>query len=360
MNFACVKNRCVEILKNNKSLFLRTIVIAFAFGIITHGFMYFSNSVAYDALNEFVTDKSVQIWKVQLGRVFVPIYQNFTRGLITLPFLVGILATLYTAISLFFVCKIFDINSNLLIILIAGIFTANITTISLTSTFIHDLDSDMLSLMFSVIAVYLWKRYKFGYLYAIIPLIFTMGLYQAFVQVTITLIIIYSILTLLKGGENAFKDTLIKGLKGVVTLCATALIYFISAKIIAKVYGTSIMSNGYNSIDKVFFLSPSRLFWVTVLTYFGTIKSVIMPLSAFSNPFVLIVHITILLSTIALIIANGIKNRLKVKEWLGLALLIGVLPFGLNICQILANGMSHDVMHFSFCLVYLLAMLVAR
>lgn len=251
MNFACVKNRCVEILKNNKSLFLRTIVIAFAFGIITHGFMYFSNSVAYDALNEFVTDKSVQIWKVQLGRVFVPIYQNFTRGLITLPFLVGILATLYTAISLFFVCKIFDINSNLLIILIAGIFTANITTISLTSTFIHDLDSDMLSLMFSVIAVYLWKRYKFGYLYAIIPLIFTMGLYQAFVQVTITLIIIYSILTLLKGGENAFKDTLIKGLKGVVTLCATALIYFISAKIIAKVYGTSIMSNGYNSIDVV-------------------------------------------------------------------------------------------------------------
>ena len=178
--------------------FLFCLLLTFIWGLIAHAYVFFQDSFSHDSLNALYSNNIESIWKIQLGRILVPIYRALTRGAFTLPWLVGCLALLWIGISAYFVIRIFSIRSKPLIALIVGILATNLTVSSNAASYIHDFDVDMFALLMSTVAAYLWKQNTWQYLLlGTIALTASLCLYQSYVSVTIALIMIVSIFALL-------------------------------------------------------------------------------------------------------------------------------------------------------------------
>lgn len=342
-----------EVFERNKFLFLKSLIWSFVLGMFAHAYMYFNNSMTHDSLAEFAGSPT---WKIQIGRIFVPFYQTYLRGPMILPFLIGALSLLYIGISVFLVVKLFSVKSNLLIALISGVMTANVTVIATTATFIGDLDCNVLALLFSVFAVFCWKKFKFGFLFGAIPLMFTYGLYQSYISVTITLIIFVLLFELFDG--KCFKEEILRGLKGVAMIILAGALYFVTLKTVLAVNNLTLWSESYNSLGTALTLSVTEILrniWDAVKT---AIITTIFPYSLFSSNFNGIIHIILVIISAISIITALLSKKIKFKEKILTALLITVLPLGANICHVLTNNMSHDLMYYAFNLFYVFVLLI--
>lgn len=339
--------------ERNKSLFLKCLIWSFVFGMLAHAYMYFNNSMTHDSLTEFAGSHT---WKMQLGRIFVPLYQTYFRGPVILPFLIGALTILYIGIAVFLIVKLFSVKSNLLIALISGVMTANVTVIATTATFIGDLDCNILAMLLSVVAVFCWKKFKFGFLFGAIPLTFTFGLYQSYISVTIALIIFVLLFELFDG--KSFKEEFLSGLKGIAMIILAGVLYFISLKTVLAINNLDVASGSYNSIDTALSLSVIEILnniWDAIKT---AVKTTLFPYSLFSKKVNGIIHLVlVIISAISVIIAF-LSKKIKLAEKILITLLIIILPLGMNICHVLTNNMSHELMYYAFNLFYIFVLLI--
>ena len=274
-----------EKFEKNKSQILFCLISTFVVGLITHGYMFLQDAVSHDSLNEFY---GYNDWKVQLGRFVTPLYKVLTRGNMTLPWLIGLYSMLWLGLTVFFTVKIFNVKSKFFTVMIAGIYATNIAVISTTATYIHDLDCYMCSLLLAVVAIYLWNRYKYGFLFAIPAVALSMGLYQSYLSVMLTMIVFVLVMNLLSG--KRFKEIFFKGLKSVGMLLTGGILYYVAFKVVLAVTGLTELTGTYNSVGNMFDMSMSdrikalgdayglsldRMFhpvstlgaWVTALTY---------------------------------------------------------------------------------------------
>ena len=134
----------------------------FVWGLFAHGYGFFHTLASHDSLNEFNAADGGNAWKIQLGRVLVPLYRAVFRTDLTLPWMIGILSLVWTGLAVYLVLRIFQIQSKGFAFLTAGIFTANITVIAGISTYINDHDGNMFALLCAVGAVYLWRKCAWG------------------------------------------------------------------------------------------------------------------------------------------------------------------------------------------------------
>ncbi|MCD8125882.1 MAG: glucosyltransferase domain-containing protein, partial [Lachnospiraceae bacterium] len=239
--------------QRSRPFLFRCLLYTFAWGLVTHGTMYLHNSISHDSLNEFISDARVLSWKISLGRVLYPVYQALTRGFITLPWLVGLLTLLYTGMAVFLVMKLFDVKSRKIAFLAAGIFTANITVIAVTATYINDLDADLFAMLLAVGAAFLWRRGRRGLLPGAFLLAFSLGLYQSYLSMTVTLFLLASILDLLDGRE--WKEVFYRGWESIAMLIGGGVLYIIELKIGCLISGVSLQSGSYNSLDRMLSMS---------------------------------------------------------------------------------------------------------
>lgn len=259
--------------------------------------------------------------------------------------------------SCFLVIKIFRIRSGVIICLTSGIFVTNITIIATAATYIHDLDSNMFALLMAVIAVFLWDKYKRGFLGGIFFVTISLGLYQSYVSVTITLLLMVLITKLLdwKSFFKAFK----KGMKGILMLSCGGVLYLLMIKVVHYVCHISLISGKYNSLDNAKLLSISDLLGNVTESYSKTIQIFLTAPMSYPKNFVEAVNLFIIAIVCVLIFYQLWKRKIPIKEKLLTILLTALLPLGMNISYILAGGMSHDLMHFALWLSYLLVLLLA-
>ena len=77
------------------------------------------------------------------------------------------------------------------------------TTVTLTNaTYIYDADTYMLALLFSVLAVYFAFQFRYGTIASMIAVCISIGLYQAFIQVTIIFFMFMLIKEILEGTDT--------------------------------------------------------------------------------------------------------------------------------------------------------------
>lgn len=324
---------------------------------IAHGFVFFNGTFSHDSLNEFDAEYFGNSWKIQLGRVFVPAYRFIARDMVTMPWIIGILSLVFIGITLILIVKIFDIKSYAQIAIISGILTVNITVISQAATYINDLDCNMLALLMATLAVYLWKKYKCGYLLGMIPVAVSLGLYQSYISVTIMLILICCILYLLECCE--FLQVLKCGIRSLVMIVGGGVLYFISMKTILLITDLSLVKGEYNSLD-----SPFGNFSVSFLSlvkneYIYTLQELITVPSAYPHRLIVLAHVVIICGAGILIIYRLFSKQIGIKEKVLVLVLIFIMPIGMNVSYIISGGMSHDLMHYALWLVYLFIVLIA-
>ena len=219
----------------------------FLLGVAAHAYGFFNFTISHDSLEALYSGAAETEWKISLGRIFVPVYRDITRGMLTSPWMIGMLSLIWIALSVYFIVQLLDFaESKLLIVLTAGVLTVNPVVTALTATFLHDLDVDMFALFLMVAAVWLWKKQRNGIWPGMCLIAVGLGLYQSYLSVVIALIMIICIKDLLEG--NRWKEVLLAGGKGVLMVMGGGILYLLLTKGVCYFTGIS-LSDSYNSIS---------------------------------------------------------------------------------------------------------------
>lgn len=344
----------------DSKLFKRCMLYTFLLGMAAHAYGFFNFTISHDSLEALYSGTAETEWKISLGRIFVPVYRIVTRGMLTTPWMIGLLALAWIGLSVYFVVRLLDFTeSRLMIALTAGILTVNPVVTALTATFLHDLDVDMFALFLMVAAVWLWRKYRRGFWAGMWLVAAGLGLYQSYLSVVIALVMIISMKGILEG--NAQSRVIFAGIKGIFMVLGGGIIYLILTN--AVCYFTGIpLSDSYNSISQMGNLSgsASELFWGMLKAYYYWAMYFLNPASMYASGFAAAINLLLGAGVAGIVLSVLADKKMRIGEKLLFLCLGGLLPLGMNVSCILSGGMLHGLMMYSFCFVYLLALFLGR
>lgn len=341
---------------NGKQWLRFSMVAVFLWGMLAHGYCFFNNAISHDSMREFHGAIVGNDIKLAAGRIFVPLYRDLLRSDATLPWLIGALSLIWIGLAVFLVIRMLRIESKGLAFLTAGVFAANITVASTAATYLHDLDCNMFSLLLAVSAVYVWRQLKWGWVLGAPLLMVSLGIYQSFLFVAITIIMILCMTDLLQGVK--FRTVMSNGLCAIGMILIGGALYFVSLKVSHALTEVALSSGKYNSLDTILelnvesFIRLSRQaygdFFYRLLNAWTSYPGILVKLATF-----------VLLGGCAVSLVFAVLDRsVGVPERILLVLLAGLLPFGMNMIYVLMQGFSHDVMVYAIWLFWLLAILL--
>lgn len=353
--------RLTESIQRHKKLLLFCLLSVFLWGLMAHGYGFLHSSFSHDSLYEFNGDGISNYIRVQNGRFISPICRRVFRTDLTLPWLIGVLGLIWVGLSVFLTARIFHLESKLVVFLIAGFFTANLTVSSTAATFLHDFDCDMLALLFSVGAVFLWNRRKWGFLPGALLVMLSLGLYQSYICVTITMGMLVCMMELLDG--RTAKEVAAKGLRGCAMLLLGGAIYFVVMKAVLLVTQIPMLTGVYNSLDRPLQVADKNWFdirYVIGETYWLLFDRVIHVLSPF--PEVTRWGSICLLVITAVLLAIGVlSKRVRLPEKVLVLILTLLLPVAMNLMHLITLGSaSHELMIYAYWLIYLIPLLLVQ
>lgn len=177
-----------------------------------------------------------------LGKIAGKFWGNYN-----LPFYNNVLSICILVIAACIIVLIFNIQRPILCVLIGGIL---IVAPPITSMFFYSFTSPYYSLaiLLAVAAVWLTDKYRLGFVPGALLCACSLGIYQAYLPVTIALFVLLLIQKTLTQGS---KITVIfqKGLLFIGTLILSLFIYFIILKIGLKIQQTSLLA--YQNINEM-------------------------------------------------------------------------------------------------------------
>lgn len=338
-------------------------IFTFILGLVAHGYCFLNLLVSHDSLNDFYV--SDQWERVNFGRIFYSIYISLTRGRIVLPWLIGVLTLCWISVAVYFIVKMFDIEKSGIILLIAGICVTNPTVYTLAATYIHDLDADMLAMMLSVVSVFLWhsaikthEKKICWTLLGVFLLSVSLGIYQSFIALSISLVIIYLIKELME--NKGFKEIMTNGFLAIGMLTAAALFYVVELNVFEMLTGVSTMNsstyNGLGNMSQVFSGNIVQSISNTYLNFIGAFKNFVVTSYPEAISLTLLGIIAILIVFIALL---GLK-KMEWKNKVLFVILSAVLPFGMNITYFLSSGTAHVLTQYAVWMLYILTVVLVN
>ncbi len=344
-------------LERNKKQLSLSLAATFLWGLFAHGYAFGSNILNHDSLREFHAEILGNEIKMGSGRILTPVYRELLGSDVTFPWLAGMLSLLWIGLAVFFIVRLFRVESPVLVCLISGVCSVNIAVSSTVATYIHDLDCYMFSMLCAVTAVYLWRSHPLGWIAGGLFAAFSLGIYQSFLFVAVTLVMMVCILDLLQ--EREVKAVFTDGLKAIGMLLLGGALYYVIMKVILSQAGIALTKGDYNSLDRALALSPENFLPQIVSAYKDCFDRMIDSYSSY--PSILVRGGTVLLlAVIVIAVAVGLRNPKVRPAAKGLCiLLLALLPLGMNMICVLTVGKNHDLMTYPIWMVYIFAMLLA-
>lgn len=332
-----------------------SLLATFVWGMAGHGYMFTNNSISHDSLREFHAEILGNNIKMGSGRIFTPIYRDLLGSDITLPWLIGLLALVWIGLAVYLSARIFRMKSKLAVVLMAGVFSTNVAVSATAATYIHDLDSYMFSLLCAVIAVYLWKEVEFGWLPGAAFVTVSIGIYQGYLFVTVTLVMMECILRLYQ--EDTLKEVFFDGMKAIGMILLGGMLYYFSMRILLNLAGVQLVKGDYNSMDLILHQSIGDILKLIVGAYTDCFLRLWGAYNSY--PSVMIKGITLFFGVIC---GTGLLTMLMSRQigaWEKLLclLLVVLLPLGMNMIYVLSISRNHDLMTFPIWLFYLFVLL---
>ncbi len=346
--------RFEESAQNSRRMLVFCLLSVCVFGLAAHAYGFLNGNFSHDVLNALYADAGEEAWKRTLGRIFVPPYRAVTRGGLALPWLIGLLSLVYVGVAAFLVVKTFRVENKLTAALICGVMVTNVTFTAVTATYIYELDFDMLAMLLAAAAAFLWEKWRhpLSILPGAVLIMLSIGLYQSYLSVAVTVMLICSVLALMNG--DGFKKVMLHGLQGIVTLGAGGALYAVACEISTAVTGIALtrrtnvfLGEGVNYL-KLFGESYQNFFqkiWNTSLlpkALIGTINVLGLAVIGFAVLYTLFLN-----------------RRMTVPAKILMAVLLLLVPFAMNLTYVLARGYIHDLMLYGIWFAYILVLLFA-
>lgn len=329
---------------NNRRPFLAAMVTGFA----AHMYMFANKLVNHDDI-EALFYKGATVtsgrWGLELSRLIFPDW--------SMPWIYGLLTLLFIAVSVCIILRVLNISSPVLQIILAA---AVVSFPSLTGTFCFMFTSAAYGLAFFLSVLCVWFYRKGGLLNAFaaaLTLVLCLGIYQAYVSISASLLVILMIQDCLEGEKSPWQ-ILVWGFKALAMMAAALIIYFIVTLLVFKFTGTEFNDYVLENVNSGASI-PGKIrmayqnFW---------------DIFTFRNYYVIsteasrIVHLgLILLVLFGAVLAA--KRKTAPLNWALLALLILLLPLSINCMYLMMSAQSiHTLVLYSFVCVYFLAAVI--
>ena len=323
--------------KTIRRVFLFTAVFFFC----AHLYRFCTLGFTHDSL--LIDQSQDTAFQLSLGRFMQPVYW-LIRGDISVPFLIGLLAYTYLALSIVLIASLLRIRSTLSIALTCTILSANATLSVGNATYISWTDVYMLALFLSTLSVYLFCRFRFGFLAAPFLLCASLALYQSYLQTAVLLYLMVLVHRVLD--KITVRTVFFDGLLIIAVLLAGLLLYaFIYPRILVHAgIGTATTYNGLSGVGDYSGLSLETLIKEA---YFYPFQSALHPQTYLPSLAVFLYALLFAVTVIAIaLLAHG--YALPAASLGMLVLLLACMPLGANIIYVISKGMVHILMCYSF------------
>lgn len=326
----------------------KAIIYSIIFGLICHIYMLTNKFVNHDEIGliNYHNDLSSS------GRWFLK-YATIISSYLSMPWINGMLSILYLSFISAIIIDLFNIKSNIFIILLSAICTT-FPAIAAIFPYMSHADGYFLATLFSVLAAFIFIKYKYGFIAFIILNLLSLGVYQAFLGLSISIIIIHNI-HLLINKKVDYKYSIKSLIKTFICSILTLILYMIMVKYIINVQLTT-----YGSLDKMGQIDFSKLHIYLLASYKEFINFFLIDKS---YQFGIIKYLNIILIAISLILLvnKNIWKNIDFKEKVLILLLIFILPININSILILSQDTSVGLrLKYPYICVYLLIILLVK
>ena len=148
------------------------------FIVCAHGFCYTNLNFSHDSMRTYFWTRYDT---VDIGRYLIPIFL-IIKGKYYPPLLVGIITYICVSIICYLLVKMFNIKRKTSIVLTTAIMATASTLTLLNATYIDFSDSYVFCLLLTTIGAYLWRKYKYGFIFSIGFLFLSLGIYQPYIS----------------------------------------------------------------------------------------------------------------------------------------------------------------------------------
>lgn len=269
-----------------------------------------------------------------------------------LPWLAGLMTIVFFALGAVCICRMFDIRKNTAAALI-GAAVASFPNVTSVLMYNYVADAYGLSFLLACLAAQLMTREKPRYLLSAVLLALSVGIYQAYLTVTIMLLLCHLVLACLQRNAD-FKVLLLRCVKFLLTGILGMVLYYGIMTLLLKITGTSLLE--YQGIDEAVSLSGIDLWGAlyvakeTFLNYFFD----------FSNGLHLfgVINGIIFTGIVLFTLEDLIRNRIRLWQFLMLGVFVIALPLGASILGFLNSSVDyHNLMKMGYFPFYLLFIL---
>ncbi|MGM9603778.1 MAG: glucosyltransferase domain-containing protein [Faecousia sp.] len=332
---------------------LKSITIwVFAIGLVFHGYSYLNGNFSHDSLYS-IYEESPELM-ISVGRYLRPVYR-LLRGNFTLPVINGVLSLIFLALSAYFILDMLNIQSRCFTVLSCGILVGNTTVALMNATFLHDADAYALALLLAVLGVWVSRKSRGG-IWLSVPFYFaSLGIYQAYIDCAVYLILILALLALLEG--EPVKRAYGLAFRRLLAVGAGMVLYFLGTKLVPAITGIR-ANQGYNTVYSLSGLNVQSLldraekFFLSEAIWFYSPNARLKRL-------IFVLNIVFVLLAVWLV-RSALKKQqaAKGRVWAVLGV-VAAIPFGMNLITPVSN-LFHALTIYSFFLSYLLVIALAE
>lgn len=337
-------------LKDREQDILKCFIVTFIIGVIAYGYVFANFTPNHDGMMTVTMDQN---WQMSIGRFMMKYYIKI-RGAVDAPWFIGMLSLIYVSASVYLVMEILGISFDTWrLVTVSSVMTLSIAYIASAATFIYLLDMFCLALLFSVLSVYCSEciRGYVGIITSILFLALSMGLYQAYIGVTVGL---YMVLTILHIADSDDLKLFFKSvIRWCILLALAGITYWLMLKCALYINGIEMYSDSYNSVDNVGKMNIIQIVQLIPACYIEVIN-VIFKEYTYSTIVPALLSIVIAIFGIISWIAF-VNNKISgiVRKMLFFLVFLS-FPIGINVVFLVSGGMMHQLMMYPYQFVYLL------
>lgn len=284
-----------------------------------------------------------------LGRWFLPVVCSFS-SFYDLPFLNGLIAILFHALSAVVICKILNVQKKITAILIGGVIVSFPTV---TSVMMYNYVADGYSIAFflSTLAALLLTKEKPKYFLATLLIALSAGIYQAYITVTIMLVLLKLIDNIIYD-KTEFVQILKKGAFMMLSGIAGMAVYAVILKLLLSFFSVEMLD--YQGLSSSVSLLNLDL-WSSLYVVKETFMDCFFDISEGINVYV-VLNLMVAAVTLAHYLRYILRNEIYKKpiNILSLVVLSVLLVFGAGALAFLNPGIDyHNLMLMGYSVFYL-------
>lgn len=312
-------------------------------GILTHFYMLTHKLCNWDDANNLSRPGSGDY----LGRWFLK-YIHPLGSIYSIPAVHGMLFILCLALSACFIVEIMQIRSRTGVILVPALMMTFPSVVS-TMTFMFMAHTSGIGILMVCVAVYLLRKYKWGFAPAAVMLVCVLGTYQSYISFAITLMLMGMICDLINGKK--FPEMLKHGILCVLVLGVSVLVYMVLSHLIYP----NLDQETYGGVGNMGHIAISEMPVLIGRCYKRFLEFFLWKPFAFVTKTAQVTNIVICILAVVLFAAISIKRKLY-EDKLTYALLVivcGFMPLAAAFIYFMAPEVDYSMlMLYAYMLIY--------